>query len=77
MGLRGEAAIVGFAEHPSERHFTGTPRFAIEQWAEYAALALADAGIDPRDVEGVVCANDIRESPMFAPRQGRTHQKAR
>jgi acetyl-CoA C-acetyltransferase len=67
MGLRGEAAIVGYAEHRSERHFTGTPRFSLEQWAEHAALALADAGIDAREVDGIVCAGDIRESSHFAP----------
>ena len=26
MGLRGDARIVGFAERPAERKFTGTPR---------------------------------------------------
>ena len=51
MGLRGDAAIVGYAEWKSERHFTGTPQFSLEQWAALAALALADAGIDPREVD--------------------------
>jgi acetyl-CoA acetyltransferase len=67
MGLRGDAAIVGYAEYAPERHFTGTPRFALEQWADLAALALADAGIDSREVNGVVCAGDVRESSMFMP----------
>jgi acetyl-CoA C-acetyltransferase len=67
MGLRGEAAIVGFAEHRSERHFTGTPRFSLEQWADFAALALADAGIESREVDGIVCAGDLRESSLFVP----------
>jgi acetyl-CoA acetyltransferase len=67
MGLRGDAAVVGFAEHRSERRFTGTPSLAVEQWAELAALALADAGIEPRDVNGIVCGSDIRESMMFMP----------
>jgi acetyl-CoA C-acetyltransferase len=67
MGLRGDAAIVGFAEHRSERTFTGTPAFSLEQWADYAALALADAGISSSEVDGIVCASDIRESSHFVP----------
>jgi acetyl-CoA C-acetyltransferase len=67
MGLRGDAAIVGYAEHPAERRFTGTPSFSVEQWAELAALALADAGIDAREVNGICCGGDIRESQMFVP----------
>ncbi|HEX7096915.1 MAG TPA: thiolase family protein [Acidimicrobiales bacterium] len=67
MGLRGDAAIVGFAEYRSERHFTGTPRLSIEQWADLSALALADAGLEARDVNGLVCANDISESSHFVP----------
>lgn len=67
MGLRGDAAVVGFAEHRSERRFTGTPRLSLEQWADLAAGALADAGIASHEVNGLVCANDIRESPQFVP----------
>lgn len=66
MGLRGDAAIVGFAEYRSERHFTGTPRLTLEQWSDLAALALADAGIDTREVNGLVCAH-VAESPHFVP----------
>ena len=51
MGLRGEARIVGIAERPSERKFAGTPTLSLEQWAGLAADALADAGIDPADVD--------------------------
>ncbi len=67
MGIRGDAAVVGFAEWRSERHFTGTPRFTIEQWADLAAAALADAGIPPRDVDGIVCGNDVVEAEHFVP----------
>ena len=67
MGLRGDAAIVGFAELKPERHFSGTPRLTLEQWADIAALALDDAGIDSREVNGIVCAGDVRESSMFIP----------
>ena len=67
MGLRGEAAIVGFAQRTPRRRFTGVPRFSLEQWAELAADALADAGIDPREVDGVCVGGDIGEAGLFAP----------
>src|SRR5439155_16109739 len=67
MGLRGDACIVGIAERPSERKFSGTPTLSIEQWAGLAADALADAGIDPADVDGIVCCADIAETSLFAP----------
>ena len=66
MGLRGDAAIVGYAEYKAERHYTGPRRFTIEQWADLAYLALTDAGLDARSINGVVCA-DIREAGMFTP----------
>jgi len=66
MGLRGDAAVVGFAEHKHERKYTGPRRFTIEQWAELARLALDDAGLKANDINGIVCS-DIRESGMFTP----------
>ena len=65
-GLRGDAAIVGFAEWPSERKYQGPRSFQLEQWAELAAAALADAGIAPSEVDGLV-ALDVRESRDFVP----------
>jgi len=65
-GLRGEAAVVGFAEYKNERKYTGPRKFTIEQWADLAKLALDDAGLSARDVNGIVCS-DIRESGMFTP----------
>ncbi len=67
MGLRGDAAIVGIAEHAAERNFTGASAFSLEQWAELAAMALTDAGIDSREVNGICCAGDVRESATFVP----------
>lgn len=67
MGLRGDACIVGWAERRSERKYTGTPSTTLEQWAALAADALADAGIDPREVDGLVCGGDIYESQSFIP----------
>ncbi len=66
MGLRGEAAIVGLAEYPHRRKYDGPRKFTLEQWAELAALALADAGLEAGDIDGVVCS-DIREAGMFTP----------
>jgi acetyl-CoA acetyltransferase len=67
MGLRGDAAIVGYTERPSRRRFEGELRFTLEQWMYLAAEALADAGIDPRHVDGIVCSNDMMEAEHFAP----------
>src|ERR1700742_640583 len=67
MGLRGGAAIAGYAQRTPARHFTGTPRFSLEQWAELAADALADAGIDPREVDGLCVGSDVGETALFSP----------
>jgi acetyl-CoA acetyltransferase len=61
------AAIVGYAQRRAQRHFTGEPRLSLEQWADLAADALADAGVDAREVDGICCANDVQESAMFVP----------
>ena len=66
MGLRGEAAIVGFAEFKHQRKYEGPRLFTIEQWSELTAIALDDAGLRLADVNGIACT-DIRESGMFTP----------
>ncbi len=67
MGLRGDAALVGYAQRIPRRRFAGTPRFTIEQWADLAADALADAGIASSEVDGICVAGDIAEAPRFTP----------
>ena len=67
MGLRGDACIVGYAERRSERKFTGVPTLTLEQWADLAADALADAGIASGEVDGIVCTGDVSESSNFVP----------
>lgn len=48
MGLRGEAAIVGYVELPPERlNKAGPAPFLVEQWAELSAAALEDAVCPP------------------------------
>ena len=66
MALVGNAVIAGMFEHPAERRYSGPRLLMIEQWAELARGALRDAGIDPREVDGIVCG-DLRESDMFVP----------
>ena len=65
-GLRGDAAIVGYSEWPSERRYQGPRSFQIEQWAQIAAEALDDAGIASSEVDGLVVL-DLRESKDFVP----------
>ena len=61
------AAIVGVADYPTERTYRGPRAFSLDQWADLSALALADAGIESREVNGLVCVGDIGESAMFHP----------
>lgn len=65
-GLRGNAAIVGIAEYPHQRHYTGPPMFMLEQWADLTFAALVDAGLQARDINGLVCY-EISESDSFVP----------
>jgi acetyl-CoA acetyltransferase len=67
MGLQGDACIVGIAERPAERKYSGPLELAIEQWAGLAADALADAGIAASEVDGIVCAGDVPEASLFVP----------
>lgn len=67
MGLRGEAAIVGYVELPPERMNKASPApFTIEQWAELSAAALADAGLSGELVNGIVTSH-LGESEIFVP----------
>ncbi|MEV3905127.1 thiolase family protein [Mycobacterium sp. NPDC050551] len=67
MGLRGEAAIVGYVELPPERMSKASPApFTLEQWAELSADALADAGLTGDAVNGIVTSH-LAESEIFVP----------
>jgi acetyl-CoA acetyltransferase len=66
MGLRGDAAIVGFTELPATKRPTGPLEFNLEQWARLAAATLADAGLDASDVDGI-CTGHLQESQIFVP----------
>lgn len=67
MGLRGEAAIVGYVELPPERMNKATPApFTLEQWAELGSAALEDAGLSGELVNGIVTSH-LAESEIFVP----------
>lgn len=67
MGLRGDAAIVGYVELRPERMNRATPApFILEQWAELAAVALDDAGLPAEAVNGIVTSH-LAESEIFVP----------
>ena len=64
MGKR-SAAMVGFTEWAPQRHWD-EPMFSMEACAKLAAEALADAGIDKGEVDGLVIGG-LQESPLFPP----------
>ena len=66
MGLRGDAAIVGFTEWQHIRKYTGQKQFTIDQWAALTREALQDAQLSIDQVNGIVCSS-IRETDMFTP----------
>jgi len=67
MGLRGDAAIVGYVELPPERLNKAAPApFILEQWADLAAAALEDARLSGQSVNGIVTSH-LAESEIFVP----------
>lgn len=65
-GLRGEAAILGFAELAPQRKQTRPSLFTLEQYAQLSKMTIDDAGIDASLVNGLV-AHGLAESDMFVP----------
>src|SRR5690625_1715805 len=67
MGLKGEAAIVGYVEWAPERLSKARPApFTLEQWAELGAAAMGDAGLPADLVDGIVTSH-LEESQIFVP----------
>jgi acetyl-CoA C-acetyltransferase len=62
--LRGKAAIVGVAEFKPTRHSQGETTLGM--LAKVAMAAIADAGMEPGEVDGVITAN-FAEAPFMAP----------
>lgn len=68
MGLSGQAALVGAAQYRPEKYATAPQMFHLEQVADLAVQALADAGIELSQVDGlIVPAPQFHEATMFVP----------
>jgi len=68
MGLKGRAAIVGAVQYTPEKYASAPRMFHLEQVADLAARALADAGLKPADLDGLVINSaHFREASSFVP----------
>lgn len=68
MGLRGDAAIVGAAQYKPEKYQTAPQMFHLEQVADLASQALADAGLKASDLDGLVINGpQFHEASVFVP----------
>jgi len=66
--MAGQAAIVGTAQYKPVRYGGEPPVFALDQVADLAALAVADAGLRPEQIDGL-CLQTVGfpEVRMFIP----------
>ena len=53
MVALGQAAIVGTAQYRPQRRLEAAPRLALDQVADLAGLAMADAGVAPDQIDGL------------------------
>jgi acetyl-CoA acetyltransferase len=68
MGLKGEAAVVGVAQYKPEKYGSAPRMFHLEQVAELAGMALADAGMTLAEVDGLaIVGPQFHEAGMFVP----------
>ena len=68
MGAQGLAAIVGTAQYKPQRRFEGPRAFALDQVADLAGMAMADAGLAPSQIDGLsITAAGFTEASMFVP----------
>lgn len=68
MGLKGNAAIVGAAQYKPEKYATAPRMFHLEQVADLAGRALADAGLEAADIDGLVINGpQFHEASVFVP----------
>ena len=68
MGLQGKTALVGAAQYKPERYATAPRMFHLEQVADLATQALADAGLSLADVDGLITVGpQFHEAGMFVP----------
>nr|WP_298380767.1 thiolase family protein [uncultured Halomonas sp.] len=67
-GLTGNAAIVGAAQYKPEKYQTAPQMFHLEQVADLAARALADAGLEASALDGLVINGPhFHEASVFVP----------
>lgn len=68
MGLHGNAALVGAAQYKPEKYATAPRMFHLEQVADLAAKATADAGLGLQDIDGLVVTGAyFHEATQFVP----------
>ena len=68
MGLQGRAALVGAAQYKPQKYATAPRMFHLDQVADLAGLALADAGLELQQLDGlVVHGAQFHEAGMFVP----------
>ena len=68
MGLQGKAALVGAAQYKPEKYASAPRMFHLDQVAELAGLALADAGLELGDIDGLAVTGPLfHEASMFVP----------
>ncbi len=68
MGWKGEAAIVGAAQYKPQKYSEAPQMFHLEQVADLASQALADAGLQASDLDGLVINGPhFHEASVFVP----------
>lgn len=68
MSLKGNAAIVGAAQYKPEKYKTAKQMFHLEQVADLAHQALVDAGLEAKDLDGLVVSGaQFHEAEVFVP----------
>ena len=68
MGLSGLAAIVGSAQYRPRRRAEAPAMFPLDQIADLASLALADAGLAPSQIDGLALSTlGLTEARAFVP----------
>lgn len=68
MGLQGKAALVGAAQYKPEKYATAPRQFHLDQVSELAGMALADAGLELGDLDGLVVTGAyFHEANQFVP----------
>jgi acetyl-CoA acetyltransferase len=68
MGAQGLAAIVGCAQYRPQKRAEAPVAFPLDQVADLAGLAMADAGLSPDQIDGLaVTSVGFTEVRMFVP----------